>query len=45
MLSVVQVIVLWFVSWIGGPRWPTAVGALVTVLLVSTEPLTGVLIA
>jgi hypothetical protein len=35
VLSVVQVIVLWFVSRAGGPRWPIALGALVTVLLVA----------
>jgi hypothetical protein len=35
VLSVVQVIVLWFVSRTGGPRWLVAVGALVTVLLVA----------
>jgi hypothetical protein len=35
VLSVVQVIVLWFVSRTGGPRWLVVVGALVTVLLVA----------
>jgi hypothetical protein len=35
VLSVAQVIVLWFVSRTGGPRWLVAVGALVTVLLVA----------
>ncbi len=35
LLSVVQVIVLWFVSKTGGPRSLVAVGALVTVLLVA----------
>jgi hypothetical protein len=35
LLSVVQVIVLWFVSRTGGPRSLVAVGALVTVLLVA----------
>lgn len=35
LLSVVQLIVLWFVTRTGGPRWLIAVGALVTVLLVA----------
>jgi hypothetical protein len=35
LLSVVQVIVLWFVSRTGGPRSLVVVGALVTVLLVA----------
>jgi hypothetical protein len=35
VLSVAQVIVLWFVSRSGGPRWLVAVGVLVTVLLVA----------
>jgi hypothetical protein len=35
VLSVVQVIVLWFVGRTGGPRWLVTVGALVTVLLVA----------
>jgi hypothetical protein len=35
LLSVVQVIVLWFVSRTGGPRSLVAVAALVTVLLVA----------
>jgi hypothetical protein len=35
LLSVVQVIVLWFVGRTGGPRWLVAVGALVTVVLVA----------
>lgn len=35
VLSVVQLIVLWFVSRTGGPRSLVAVGALVTVLLVA----------
>jgi hypothetical protein len=35
VLSVVQVIVLWFVSRSGGPRSLIAVGAMVTVLLVA----------
>jgi hypothetical protein len=35
VLSVVQVIVLWFVSRTGGPRWLVAAGALVTVPLVA----------
>ncbi len=35
LLSVVQVIVLWFVSRSGGPRSLVVVGALVTILLVA----------
>jgi hypothetical protein len=35
LLSVVQLIVLWFVSRTGGPRSLVAVGALVTILLVA----------
>jgi hypothetical protein len=35
VLSAVQVIVLWFVSRTGGPRWLIAVAALVTVLLIA----------
>ncbi|BBZ72057.1 hypothetical protein [Mycobacterium paraseoulense] len=35
VLSVVQVMVLVIVSRTGGPRWPIAVGALVTILFVA----------